>query len=93
MKLGFHGETVKVLADPVFNERFLFRVRIETSEVSRANPEQFAPFIRSDRLVYEEAMKAAGSKSAEGSEAVPPFRQPSLHRLLLGSLRRRAGEG
>lgn len=55
-----NGEAVKILSDSNFTQKFLDTQGIETSEVSRGTPEQFAQFIRADRLAYEVAVKAAG---------------------------------
>jgi tripartite-type tricarboxylate transporter receptor subunit TctC len=55
-----NGEAAKAAGDTAFVKKFLESVGIETSAVSRASPEEFAQFIRRDRLAYEEAVKAAG---------------------------------
>lgn len=55
-----NAEAVKALSDPALTKKYLLMVGVEPSEISRGTPEQFAQFIREDRLAYEEAVKAAG---------------------------------
>jgi tripartite-type tricarboxylate transporter receptor subunit TctC len=55
-----NAETVRVLSDPGFTQKFIDSQGIETSEVTRGSAEQFAQFIKADRQAYEEAVKAAG---------------------------------
>ena len=55
-----NAESVKALGDSGFVHKFLDVQGIETSDLSRGGPEQFAQFIKADRQAYEEAVKAAG---------------------------------
>lgn len=55
-----NAETARANADPAFVQKFLEAVGIEANDLSRGSPEDFAAFIRRDRLAYEEAVKAAG---------------------------------
>ncbi len=55
-----NAETVKLLSDNAFVQKFLVSQGVEASDISRSSPEEFAQFIKSDRLAYEEAVKAAG---------------------------------
>jgi tripartite-type tricarboxylate transporter receptor subunit TctC len=55
-----NAETAKLLGEAAFVQKFVEAQGLETSEVSRGSPEDFAQFIRRDRLAYEEAVKAAG---------------------------------
>lgn len=55
-----NAESAKAMSDPAFTSKFLDSQAIETSDVSRASPEDFVKFIQRDRVAYEEAVKAAG---------------------------------
>ena len=55
-----NAEVVRTLADTAFTQKFLDAQGVETSELSRAGPEQFAQFIKADWRAYEVAVKAAG---------------------------------
>jgi tripartite-type tricarboxylate transporter receptor subunit TctC len=53
-------EVVRITTAAGFAPKYLDIQGIEISEETRGTPEQFAEFIRADRLAYEEAVKAAG---------------------------------
>ena len=55
-----NAESVKLLSDSAFTQKFLQSQGVQPSETSRASPEEFAQYIRLDRVAYEEAVKAAG---------------------------------
>jgi tripartite-type tricarboxylate transporter receptor subunit TctC len=66
-------ESVKALADPGFKQKFLVTAGIETGDSSRCSADQFAQFIKADRLAYEEVAKAVGiEKRQRPTRTFPP---------------------
>ena len=55
-----NAESVRLLSDAAFTQKFLASQGVEASDLSRSSPEEFIQFIKADRSAYEEAVKAAG---------------------------------
>lgn len=55
-----NAESVKLLSDTAFVQKFLVSQGVEASDISKSSPEEFVQFIKADRAAYEEAVKAAG---------------------------------
>jgi tripartite-type tricarboxylate transporter receptor subunit TctC len=55
-----NAAAAKALADPQYTGKFLDRLGIGTDEVTGTSAEQFAAFIKTDRVAYENIVKIAG---------------------------------